>query len=295
MHKYRRWLKRLAITFAIAVLIAVAVCWYVAGQLLLPAPRTVGPPPDDFAAEDVSFASQSGSQIAAWHRRGEPGRGVVVLVHGIRSSRLGSLHRARLIAEAGFSTLLIDLQGHGESPGKQITLGHLERHDVRAAVAYARQQHPEEPVGVVGFSLGGAATALASPLDVDAVVLEAVYPTIEQAVDNRTRRKLGACGTLASWALLVQLKPRAGISTLDLQPIKSLSQFDCPILIVGGGADDLTTPADTQQMFDAAPEPKGLCWFDDLGHHNYAARQPGRYREHVVEFLKRHLSGTGHQ
>ena len=215
---------------------------------------------------------------------------MVVLAHGIRNNRRGSLHRARLIAEAGFSTLLFDLQAHGESPGEQITLGYLERHDVRAAVKFAKEKHPGEAVGVVGFSLGGAATALAAPLDVDAVVLEAVYPTIEKAVDNRTRRRLGVFAPLATWALLVQLEPRAGISPSNLRPIDSLSQLDCPVMIAGGGADYLTTPADTEQMFEAAPEPKQLCWFEDLGHNNFAARQPERYREQVVAFLTKHLT-----
>lgn len=264
--------------------------WWVAGALLKPNPASIGKPPEDFAVEEVSFASESGSLISAWHHQGEPGRGVVVVAHGIHGNRWASLPKAQLMAEAGFSTLLIDLRCHGESPGEFVTLGHLERHDIRAAVEFARRRHPGEPVGVVGFSLGGAATALAAPLDVDAVVLEAVFPTIQAAVDNRTRLRLGTLAPIASQALLVQLKPRAGVSPADLRPIDALERLGCPVLIVGGATDRLTTPEDTRRMYAAASEPKQLGWFKGLGHRNYARWQPGNYRKLVVEFLVRHLT-----
>ncbi|MEM9187135.1 MAG: alpha/beta fold hydrolase [Planctomycetota bacterium] len=294
---WRRWARRAAFVaaavLASAVLIAAGVAWYAAGQLLELAPQVIGAAPDDFKAETVSFASPSGSQIAGWYRPGEPGRGVVVLLHGIRSSRTSSLPRAKLIAEAGFSTLLIDLRCHGESAGDQITLGSLERLDVQAAVAFAKSRNPGEPTAVVGFSLGGAATVLAAPLDVDAVVLEAVFPTIEAAVSNRTRRRFGVLEPLATWALLAQLEPRTGIAAEALRPADRVADLGCPVLIVGGTTDVLTTPDDTRRLFAAAAEPKQLGWFTGLAHQNYAYWQPDEYRSLVVEFLSRRCGAAG--
>ncbi|MEM6330084.1 MAG: alpha/beta fold hydrolase [Planctomycetota bacterium] len=262
--------------------------------MLAPRPAAIDRRPDGLAVEDVTFPSESGATIAGWFHGGRPGRGVIVLVHGIRSNRKSQVHRARLLAEAGFSTLLIDLRLHGESRGDGghafIALGHLERHDVRAAVAFARQRRPGEPIGVVGFSLGGAATALAAPLDADAVVLEAVFPSIDAAVANRAAR-LGPLKPLASWALLVQLEPRTGVRVSDLRPVDTVAELGCPVMIVGGDLDKQTTPADTRRLFAAAAEPKQLVWFDGLGHRNFAYWQPERYRATVVAFLEEHLAG----
>lgn len=293
--KPRRW-RRIArvvgVTSLVALVILVAYCWHAAGRLMAPSPAVIGDPPAAFPAEAVSLESDSGATIAGWHLVGKPGRGVVILVHGIGANRLGLLHRAELIQQAGFSTLLIDLRCHGESKSNEadakVTLGYEERHDVKAAVEYARRQHPGEPIGVVGFSLGGAAAVLGSPLGIDAMVLEAVYPTIEAAVANRTER-FGVLQSVVSFALLVQLQPRLGISPRELRPVDAIGAIDCPVLIVGGGKDRHTTPTDTRRLFAAANEPKELVWFPELAHSNFARWRPEWYRETVVRFLEMQL------
>jgi len=109
------------------------------------------------------------------------------------------LGRARFLTRAGYSTLLIDFQATGESPGEAITFGWRERFDVLASVRYLNARLPGEPVGIVAVSLGGAATLLATPLlEIRAAVLEAVYPSIERAVANRLRMRLGALGPAVS-------------------------------------------------------------------------------------------------
>jgi fermentation-respiration switch protein FrsA (DUF1100 family) len=161
------------------------------------------------------------------------------------------LGRAQMLHAAGYSTLLIDFQATEESPGEAITFGWRERLDVLAAVRFIRNRHPDRPVGVVGASLGGAATLLAPALDVQAVVLEAVYPSIEVAVANRIRMRLGDLGSALSPLLLLQLSPRLGVSASELRPVDRIGQLRSPVLIIGGTADQQTTVADTQQLFSS--------------------------------------------
>ena len=171
----KRLIKGTVASLAGVAFAGVAVSWFVAGALVAPSPRTVGAPPADLNAVSISLESESGSLVSGWHARSNLNNGVIVLLHGIRSTRLSMLERARILHHAGYSTVMIDFQAHGESPGDAITVGFLEKYDVRAAVQFARTEHPDEPIAVVGVSLGGAATLLASPLDIDAVVLESVY------------------------------------------------------------------------------------------------------------------------
>lgn len=68
-----------------------------------------------------------------------------------------------------------------------------ESRDAVAAVDYLHQRLPGLPVGGVGTSLGGAAFLLAADsLVIDALVVESVYPTIEEAVSNRIDRLPGS-------------------------------------------------------------------------------------------------------
>ena len=92
--------------------------------------------------------------------------------------------RARMLNAAGYPALTIDLQANGESPGQVTTEGYRESLDARAAVAWLRRRPGVRRVAIIGFSLGGAAALLGpdGPVAADALVLEAVYPTIEEAI-----------------------------------------------------------------------------------------------------------------
>jgi uncharacterized protein len=285
----QRFFRRLALATFGLIVGGVTASWFVAAQLVASCPRTIGAPPVDLPATAISLASDSGSVVAGWHIPAENSKGVVVLLHGIRGSRLSMLDRARWLHAAGYSIVMIDLHAHGESPGDRITLGHLEKHDVRAAVAFARESHPNEPIGVLGVSLGGASALLASPLGIDALVLESVYPTIEDAVRNRVASRLGWMSIVPTELLLAQLKPRLGVSLSELRPIDCLPRVGCPVLLLSGREDASTTAAETREMFSVASEPKQLWLVDGAAHVDLCRAAPDEYKTGVLRFLDQHM------
>jgi alpha-beta hydrolase superfamily lysophospholipase len=239
--------------------------------------------------QSVSIPSESGSTLAGWFAKPGSPRGVVVLLHGIRSTRLSMLARARWLLAAGHAVLLVDLQAHGESPGEFISLGYLEARDAHAAVAFAKSQCPDVPVAVIGKSLGGAAALLASPLRIDALVIESVYPTIEEATANRLQMRLGAIAPVASPLLLWQMQPRLGIAVSDLQPIAHIANVGCAVLVIGGSEDLHTTASETQRLFDAASEPRQLLIMRGAAHEDLERFDPAGYQRAVIEFLESYL------
>jgi fermentation-respiration switch protein FrsA (DUF1100 family) len=260
--------------------------WLAAGSLVAPATRPVGAPPSDLPFEAVTFPSDSGSHLRGWLAAASPERGAVVLLHSVRSDRRAMLDRARFLYRAGFSVLLFDFQAHGESPGQLITLGHLEAHDARAAVAFVRQRRPGAAVGAIGTSLGGAACVLgSSPLPVDALVLEAVYPTIEDAVANRLRLRFGAAGAALAPLLLLQLEARLGVAAAALRPADVIGSRPGPLLVVAGTQDRRTSLAESRRLFERAPGPKRFWAVEGARHqdlHRFAGRQ---YERTILEFL----------
>ncbi len=267
--------------------------WIAAGVLVAPCPSAIGAPPADLNATAFTMNSESGSMISGWHTQPEHSNGVIVLLHGIRGSRLSMVDRARLLHNHGYATVLIDLQSHGESSGDAITIGHLEKHDVRAAVEFARHEHPNERIGVIGVSLGGAAAVLASPLDIDALAIESVYPNITDAIHNRVAIKLGPFSSIPASLLLTQLKLRLGISPSELRPIDYIPDIDCPVYIASGTADLHTTETESRELFDAAEEPKGLWLVNDAAHVDLFRYDPIEYHKRIVGFFDRHMLHSG--
>ena len=257
--------------------------------MIAPANRAVELPAVNLPIISSTTVGVRGKPVATWHAVHPASNAVVVLLHPIRSDRRAMLARAALLYGEGYSIVIIDLQAHGETPGDHITMGYLEKDSVRSAVEFARRTFANQQIVVLGWSLGGAAALLASPLEVDAMILESVYPTIAQAAANRIELRLGSLHHLLTPFLLAQLPLRLGISADELRPIDSLPAAGCPVLIMGGENDEHTTEAETRGMFSAGNEPKELAVFSNAAHTDLLKHDPAMYKSTVLRFLKQHL------
>ena len=286
--------KRAIVIGVLMIALLIFICIWVAGGLLTaPASQPIGELPNDLPGESVQFSSGSGSTIHGWFIPGQNQGGAVVLMHGVRGNRTSMLERARFLSHAGYAVLLFDFQAHGESPGKQITFGYLESRDARAAVSFLRTRAPGERIGVIGVSMGGAAALLATPpLEADALVLEMVYPTIDQAIEDRLTIRLGKLGRAIAPVLRWQIKPRLGISTADLRPIDKVTSVHVPKLFIAGEKDQHTRIEESRAIFAAAAEPKDLWVVAGAKHEDLLGFAGNEYEQRVLLFFDRYLRSS---
>jgi pimeloyl-ACP methyl ester carboxylesterase len=279
------------VTFFLCAAVSTFVgCVAVGTFLTQPAHRSVGPPPEDFNAKAVEISTANGGRVFGWLLPGRPNNGAVLLLHGVRADRRDMVGRARFLNKLGYAILLIDLPAHGESTGEHITYGAHEAEGVKVALEFLAQSAPGERIGVVGVSLGAASLVLLKPSPSPAaVVLESMFPTIEEAVVNRLKLYLGAPGELLAPLLIEQLSVTLAISPAQLHPIEALSALHCPILFISGSIDRHTTPSETKRMFDATAEPKELWVLDGAAHVDLHAFTPQAYEAKVGGFLAKYL------
>ena len=154
---------------------------------------------------------------------------------------------------------------------------------------FARKKNPTHQVAVLGRSLGGAAALLGSPLEIDALVLESVYSTINDATFNRLSRRIGPLAYIVSPLLTAQLPIRLGISLDELRPIDHISNVGCPVLVMSGSLDERTTAAETNAMFAAAKAPKELVMFPNAAHVDLYSNDRKTYEQSLLAFLNRSL------
>jgi len=288
----QRW-RLVAVVLGGCVLVGLAFSWLAGGRLVEPNPRSFGvPEARSDVLEELALESASGSTLAGWFLPVADPLGVAVLLHPKEGDRRAMLARADLLARAGYASVLVDLQAHGMSTGEHVTLGHLEREDARAAVAFAKQRQPGLPVVVVGWSLGGAAAVLAGPLDIDALIVEQVFASVEDAVSDRFEHHMGGWARLLTPLLTVQVPLRLGVSLGDLRTVDHIGAAGCPVLVLGGGDDPYSPPDATRALFDAAPEPKAMALFEGVGHTDLQRADPERYGREVLGFLAEHLGSS---
>lgn len=288
-------MRRVLLLGSIALLGLLTALVYWAGDYLTrPSRADTGVPDAELHAHSLLFHSLSGVKLSAWFVQGSPRAGAILLLHGVRSNKRAMLSRARFLKELGFSVLLIDLQAHGESEGERISFGYREAEDVRAAVEKLRELAPGERIGVLGVSLGVASILLSDvqPL-VAAVVLESLYPSLEEAVANRMHIHFGTVGTWFSPLLLTQLAPRLGVTSAQLRPIERASLLRRPVLFVHGTGDRHTTIQEAQRIFAVVPAPKEFFSLSGAAHvdlHEFGGKV---YERRVGGFFIRQLRAAG--
>jgi uncharacterized protein len=283
-----RWLSSAVMSAAV---LGLGGLWVGGSIASAPAPAHIGAPPADLPVEAVTIPSASGSRLSGWFVRGDPQAGAVLLMHGVSANRLEMLDRARLLHAQGFAVLLFDFQAHGESPGAAITFGYLESKDARAAFDELRRLTPGERVGVIGVSLGGAAAVLSDPpIEADAMVLEAVYASFDDAVGNRVAMNLGGAGPLLAPLitplLTGQVKPRLGFDPDLLQPAVRIAALHMPLLLIAGDADLHATLAEMRLIYANANAPKELWVIPGARHQDFHHYARAEYERRVVEFFR---------
>jgi len=160
----------------------------------------------------------------------KPTRAVVLLCHGIGETVEHWLPVQRLFASEGVASLVFDYSGYGRSTG---WIGGPQcEADAIAAFAYLQTLMPEQPVALLGFSMGsGVAAAVVRRVDAQQLILCAGFTSFRAAA-----RSLGFP------KLLSLTVPRLWCAE------ENLREYRGPVLIVHGERDELFPVAMAEEL-----------------------------------------------
>ena len=287
--------RRIAWALLGLLLAGLAIVWVAGSIMSRPHSAAVPPPPPP--GRVVHLVSSDRVAIAgSYWPAPRPDAPAILLLHGIDASRAGFTRHALWLNGLGYGVLAIDFRGHGESGAAPRTFGLYEARDAAAALAFLRAGNPARRVGLIGTSLGGAAALLGDggPLPVQAMVLQAVYPDLRDAIFNRIAQRTGAAlAALGEPLLSYQSWLRYGVSPARLAPLEAIRLYRGPVLVIGGAADRSTTPAGTSALYEAAPGPKSLWLVEGIGHAAAGAIFTDEYRRRVRDLFARSLGEPG--
>ncbi|UCC17755.1 MAG: alpha/beta fold hydrolase, partial [Dehalococcoidales bacterium] len=116
--------------------------------------------------ENVSFTSRNDEVLLeGWYLPSKRDDRCIILVQGTEHHRnspgINALHLGGNLVNRGFSVLLFDFRGRGESEGDRSSEGDREQWDLLGAIDYVENRGiPLERIGLLGFSLGAAVSIL---------------------------------------------------------------------------------------------------------------------------------------
>jgi alpha-beta hydrolase superfamily lysophospholipase len=249
-----------------------------------PKPVNALQPDGDF--ETVRFRNQYQNQLEGWLIRTERSQGTVILFHGYTSTKSQLLSEAEAFRQMGFSTLLVDMSGHGGSAGTVTTVGYTEAADVVAAYQFAKKI--DDTIILYGVSMGAAAILRAvavQELRPAALVLECPFGSMVQAVRNRFRLM-----HLPDFPLAEMLVFWGGVQNdypaFAHNPVDYARQVQVPVLLMYGLRDRRVVRSEVDEIYRNLPGPKEVVYFEELEHESYLRKQPYRWKAAVNDFLK---------
>ena len=276
--------------FVFSIVTGFFAIYIIGGILVSPKQAMVGQPPIGLPIEVVQISKTEDSWVSSWFVKGEPHKAGVLLLHGVGSDRREMLERAKFLHAAGYSSLLIDMQAHGETDGEFISFGFKESLDARVALDYLRQRVASKKVGVIGSSMGGAAALLGGrPLNPDALVLEGVYASLDQAIENRIAIRLGSASKALSPLLSLQYELRLGIPLESVAPLIAIKELHSPVFILSGSKDRHALPSEAQALYDAAHQPKSLWFIEGAAHQDLHRYDKAQYEQEILNFFSNYL------
>lgn len=233
--------------------------------------------------EGLSARASTDAGVATWTIDGS-GTGTVILFHGYAASRSDLLDEAGALHEAGWTTVLVDFPGSGESEGNTTTLGWTEAEVVaRLAAAHAG----EGKLVLFGKSMGSAAILRAVGdlgTRADALVLENPYDRLTTTVEHRFEA-MGLPGWPGAELLVFWGGVELGFSGAAMNPVDFAARVHVPTLLLHGSEDERVRVDEVQGVAEALAGPHDLVVFPGAGHVGLRGFDPRLWDRAVLDFL----------
>ena len=205
------------------------------GREIIATPAQVGLP-----YEDIHLQTSDGISLHGWYIPALQSRGTVLFLHGNAGNISHRLDSVQMFHRLGYSTLIFDYRGYGNSGGAPTEQGTYQ--DAEAAWRYlTRPRHlPSCRIVVFGESLGGSVTAwLAARQKPAALVIASGFTSVPDLGQQ-----------------LYPYLPVRWLASIRYDTRENLRNVAAPVLIAHSAEDEIVPFAHGRALFAAANPPK---------------------------------------
>lgn len=214
-----------------------------------------------------------------------------LIVHSYRSHKSAMSVYEKKYHKDGYNTLTVDNRAHGQSGGKYIGMGYLDKFDIGCWVDYILEKDPEAEIVMHGLSMGGAAVMMYSgqevPSNIKAVIEDSGYLSAESYLKWKLKQRFH----LPSFPVIpianAAFKISAGYYMTDASALEGVKNSRIPTLFIHG-AEDTTVPVlDAYRLYEEAACPKQIYVVEGAGHGEAVGIDPEGYWDTVEDFIEK--------
>lgn len=205
----------------------------------------------------------------------------ILYLHGVRWNLTGQLFRIEQLHAMGYSVLAVDYRGFGQSRGDLPSEATVYEDAQVAWERFAQLQPDRNKRLIFGHSLGGAvAVELAAELSRQAQK-DGSQSAARGLILESTFTSLGDVAAVVADTAL----PVRWLLSQKFDSIDKIDQVGMPVLLVHGQDDRYVPPRFSQQLYEAAQQPKALLLVPGASHNNSMSLAGPRYRQAIKALL----------
>lgn len=248
----------------------------------LPADLT---PPSGVRAEDLHTAQ--GAVLPVWIYEALAPRGILVACHGYYANQRQLQGMAEGLRRRGYTIVTSSWRGHG-SRGGRTTFGRQEVPDLLGVLEWVRAQPAWAvlPLGLIGWSFGGAMACQAAVLrcDVRALITDSSYARLFPLVANVIRRDYHLPAIpfayLTWWGAQLAVGRRLG----RRDPVALAAAARQALFLIHGTADASVPLSHAEALYAAWGGPKEQWLLPGVAHVGAFEAQPDVYCGRIARF-----------
>ena len=220
----------------------------------------------------------------------------VIILHGIWDNHESVGNFAKHYIEKGYSCLLPDLRGFGESEGHYIGYGLDDRLDIKEWIDWIIRKDPDATIILHGKSMGAATVLMTTgetlPKNVVCAISDSSFTTLPEQFLSSYKKFKGSIipKPLALALARIMIKLRADYDIRDVAPIKAVANSGTPTLFMHGDADTFIDPHMCSRLYEAASCPRQYCIILGADHVRGVVTDPNSYWKKVDKFVAKYLN-----
>jgi alpha-beta hydrolase superfamily lysophospholipase len=230
---------------------------------------------------------RSNKIIECWLIENKKSKRTVILFHGYGGEKSSMISKSNEFIKLGFSTMLVDFMGSGNSQGNQTTIGFNEAEEVKTSFDYLRQTG-EKNIYLFGTSMGSVAIMKCindTKIKPKGIIIECPFGSMYTTVCARFK-KMNAptfpmAGILLFWGGI-----QNGFWGFNHNPTEYAKNIDCPTLLLYGEKDKSVSRKEIDEIYSNLKGKKELITYKNTGHENYLIKNKKEWVKNISTFYK---------
>lgn len=244
---------------------------------------------DKVKIEKCSIKSLDGLNLVGYFIERNSDKTAIV-VHGFGGNYKDMQQHCKMFYDRNFNILAVENRAHGESEGRCVGFGFLDRLDLLKWIEFLNEKNPEAQIVMFGLSMGGTAVcSLAGenlPNNVVAIISDCAFSNGDKQISYVIRKYKGI-GKILKKHLYSYIKNLHSFDMMQVDAVKSVKNTKIPILFIHGDCDKFVPVENLYDLFNATPENLREKYIVEGATHGMAYSVAGvLYEKKIMDFLK---------